>query len=150
MSDQASDEYRGCYVCGTENPSGLRLPFRKDESGGSRAEYVARPEHAGWPGIIHGGLLFTLMDEAVAWASIYAGRHAVTGKAEARFRAPGRVGQRLIVLGWITTASRRALKAHAEIREDHDNGPVICELDALMAVADVGAMAAEAADEHQA
>ena len=89
------------------------------------------------------------MDEAVAWASIYSGRHAVTGKAEARFRSPGRVGRKLIVLGWLTTSSRRALRAHAEIREDDDAGPVICELEALMAVADTGA-AAESADECQA
>ena len=89
-----SDDYRGCYVCGTENPSGLRLPFRKDESGGSRAEYVARPEHAGWPGIIHGGLLFTLMDEAVAWACTYAGSRCVTAKAEARFRCRRRSARR--------------------------------------------------------
>jgi acyl-coenzyme A thioesterase PaaI-like protein len=142
--------FPNCFVCGSENPEGLQIPFERRPEGGCRAEYTAKSTHVGWPEIIHGGLLFTLMDEAVAWASIYAGRHAVTGKAEARFRAPGRVGQRLIVLGWITTASRRALKAHAEIREDHDNGPVICELDALMAVADVGAMAAESADECQA
>lgn len=142
--------FPNCFVCGSENPEGLQIPFERRPKGGCRAEYTAKPTHVGWPDIIHGGLLFTLMDEAVAWASIYAGHQAVTGKAEARFRAPGRVGKRLIVLGWITAASRRGLKAHAEIREDDDNGPVVCELDALMAVADIGAMAVESPDECQA
>jgi acyl-coenzyme A thioesterase PaaI-like protein len=142
--------FPNCYVCGSENPEGLQIPFERRAAGGCRAEYTPKPTHVGWPEIIHGGLLFTLMDEAVAWASIYAGRHAVTGKAEARFRAPGRVGQRLIVLGWITASSRRALRAHAEIRENDDAGPVICELDALMAVADIEAMAGESADECEA
>jgi len=142
--------FPNCYVCGSENPEGLQIPFERRPEGGCRAEYTAKATHVGWPEIVHGGLLFTLMDEAVAWASIYAGRHAVTGRAEARFRAPARVGRRLIVQGWITTASRRGLKAHAEIREDDDRGAVICELDALMAVTDVGAMAAEPADERQA
>jgi acyl-CoA hydrolase len=142
--------FPNCFVCGSANPEGLQIPFERRPEGGCRAQYFAKPTHVGWPEIIHGGLLFTLMDEAVAWASIYAGRHAVTGKAEARFRAPARVGKRLIVLGWITASSRRALRAHAEIHEDDEAGPVICELDALMAVADIGAMAAEPSDECEA
>jgi acyl-coenzyme A thioesterase PaaI-like protein len=139
-----------CFVCGTENPEGLQISFERRPEGGCRAEYLARATHVGWPEIIHGGVLFTLMDEAVAWAAIYGGRHAVTGKAEARFRAPARVGMRLVVSGWITTSSRRALRVHAEIREGGDSGPVISELDALMAVADIGAVAAETPDGHQA
>jgi acyl-coenzyme A thioesterase PaaI-like protein len=138
--------FPNCFVCGSENPEGLQIPFERRPEGGCRAEYSPRPTHVGWPEIIHGGLLFTLMDEAVAWASIYAGRHAVTGKAEARFRAPARVGSRLIVTGWVTTSSRRALRARAEIREGGDAGPVICEMDAVMAVADIGAMASEGLD----
>ena len=65
--------FPNCFVCGSENPSGLHIPFRRLADGRSRAEYEARPDHVGWPEIIHGGLLFTLMDEAVAWAVIYAG-----------------------------------------------------------------------------
>jgi uncharacterized protein (TIGR00369 family) len=127
--------YQGCYVCGIENEAGLRLPFRKDDSGGSRAEYVARPEHAGWPGIIHGGLLFTLMDEAVAWACTYAGSRCVTARAEARFRVPAQVGALLVITGRVTHATSRALRARAEIRQGDDNGPLVAELEAMMTVA---------------
>ena len=56
-----------------EPGAGLHVPFVQSPDGSSRAEDVARSEHVGWPEIIHGGLLFTLMDEAVAWAVIYAG-----------------------------------------------------------------------------
>jgi uncharacterized protein (TIGR00369 family) len=135
VSTEASEGYRGCYVCGVENPVGLRLPFRQDEGGGSRAEYVARPEHAGWPGIVHGGLLFTLMDEAVAWACTYAGSRCVTAKAEARFRAPAGVGAPLVITGRVTRTTSRALRARAEIRQGDDAGPLVAELDATMAVA---------------
>jgi uncharacterized protein (TIGR00369 family) len=122
-------------VCGVENPAGLRLPFRKDDSGGSRAEYVALPEHAGWPGIVHGGLLFTLMDEAVAWACTYAGSRCMTAKVEARFRAPAHVGAPFVITGRVTHTARRALRAHAEIRRGGDAGQLIAELDAMMAIA---------------
>ena len=130
-----------CFVCGSENPEGLKIAFEPRPEGGCRAEYTAKPTHVGWPEIIHGGLLFTLMDEAVAWASIYAGRHAVTGKAEARFRAPARVGQRLIVSGCDHHLIAAGAAARAEIREAGEAGPLVCEMDALMAVADITAMA---------
>lgn len=134
MPDSESGTYKGCYVCGLENPSGLKIPFTKDGEGASRAEYVALPEHAGWPSVVHGGLLFTLMDEAVAWACTYAGRRCVTAKAEARFRTPGRVGVPMVVTGRVTRVSSLALRARAEIHLGDDSGELVAELDATMAV----------------
>lgn len=144
--ENVPEVFPNCYVCGSANPAGLHVPFAPGADGGSRAEYVARAEHVGWPEIIHGGLLFTLMDEAVAWAMMYAGLHGVTAKAEARFRAPGRVGMRLVITGRVTTASRRAARTHAEIREGSDTGSIIAEMDAMMAVANVGRRAGETLD----
>jgi len=54
-----------CYVCGPDNPVGLQVPFRPHGEKGSQARYMARAEHAGWNGILHGGIIFTLMDEAL-------------------------------------------------------------------------------------
>jgi len=125
--------FPNCYVCGSENDRGLHVPFEPDPEGGSRAVYLARAEHEGWPGIIHGGLLFTLMDEAVAWACTFANATCVTAKAEARFRVSARVGMRLVVTGRVTLASRRAMRARAEIRNG-EAGDLIAELDAMMAV----------------
>ncbi|HSK10405.1 MAG TPA: PaaI family thioesterase [Vicinamibacterales bacterium] len=123
-----------CYVCGQENERGLKVRFSPHPAGGCRAEYVARAEHVGWPEVIHGGLLFTLMDEAVAWAVIYAGLHGVTARAEAKFRAPARVGMTLVVRAWLTEPPRRVTRARAELREAHEDGPLVAELDAVMAI----------------
>ncbi len=135
MSERQARSFPHCYVCGSENPAGLHVGFSPDPSGGSRAEYIARQEHAGFPGIIHGGLLFTLMDEAVAWACIYAGATCVTATAEVRFRSPARVGMHLIVTGRVSFASRRAMRAVAEIRDGQEGG-LVAELQAMMAIAD--------------
>jgi uncharacterized protein (TIGR00369 family) len=134
VSEASVKTFPYCYVCGTENRSGLHVTFRPDPAGGSRADYLARPEHVGWPGIIHGGLLFTLMDEAVAWACTYAGQYCVTAKVEARFRTSARVGMPLVITGRVTFASQRAIRAHAEIRDGRDGGDVIAEMDAMMAI----------------
>jgi acyl-coenzyme A thioesterase PaaI-like protein len=140
---KAPEIFPECYVCGSENPAGLHIPFTRAPGGGSRAEYTARQEHVGWPEIIHGGLLFTLMDEAVAWALIHAGLRGVTAKAEARFRVPARVGMHLVVNARVSHASHRAVRVHADIREDSDTGPVIAEMEAMMAVADISRLAGE-------
>jgi uncharacterized protein (TIGR00369 family) len=134
VSDVESGTSQGCYVCGTENVAGLQIPFRRHPGGGSRADYVSRPEHAGWPGVIHGGFLFTLMDEAVSWACRFAGSRCVTAKAEARFRAPARVGMALVVTGRVVTTTSRVLRATAEIRNGSETGEVIAEMDAMMAI----------------
>lgn len=134
MADVESGVYQGCFVCGTENEAGLQIAFRKDAGGGSRAEFVFRSEHVGWPGIVHGGLLFTLMDEAAAKACTFAGSRCLTAKAEARFRVPARVGDTLVVTGRVTFASSRALRARAEVRNGGDDGELIAELDAMMAI----------------
>ena len=129
-----TDLFPLCFVCGTDNPTGLHVPFSRGSAGESRAEYVAREEHVGWPELIHGGVLFTLLDEAVAWAVMYSGFRGVTAKAEVRFRAPARVGMRLGIKGWVTAATPRAVRARAEIRDGGDTGPIIADMEAMMAV----------------
>ena len=128
------DVFPQCYVCGTDNPAGLHVSFSQGPEGESRAEYVARAEHVGWPELIHGGLLFTLLDEAVAWAVMYAGHRGVTAKAEIRFRAPAKVGMRLMIKGWVTASTPRAVRARAEIRDGSDRGPVVADIEAMMAI----------------
>ena len=138
MADAAAQlSFPGCYVCGSENPAGLHVTFARDGDAGCRAEYVARPEHVGWPGLIHGGLLFTLMDEAVAWAILYAGLRGVTAKCEAQFRRPVTVGSSLVITGRVVESSRRLVRTHAEIREAGGGPALVAELDARMYLTDV-------------
>ncbi len=125
-----------CYVCGVENKSGLHVPFVPDGDNGSRAEYVAQPEHCGWPGIMHGGVTFALMDEALGWAVYFHNLSGVTAKVTVRFREPISVGTRLVVRGWIVERRRRIVTARAEIRGDSEGKPLLAEADATMYVVD--------------
>ncbi len=57
---------RGCFVCGIDNPAGLGLTLTTD--GRSVAVPVRfRAEHCGFSGVVHGGLLSTVLDEVMAW-----------------------------------------------------------------------------------
>ncbi len=138
MADTPALSFPQCYVCGFENPMGLHVKYVRDGDQGCRADYVARQEHVGWPGLMHGGLLFTLMDEAVAWALIYAGLRGVTAKAEVRFRQPVTVGSRLTIAGIVLDRSRHAVPARAWISLADNPSEVIAELSATMVLTDVG------------
>jgi acyl-coenzyme A thioesterase PaaI-like protein len=116
---------------------GLHVTFERAGPRGCRAECVAEGHHVGWPGLMHGGLLFTLMDEAVAWAVCYAGLRGVTGKADTRFRRPVTVGTRLVITGEVVDHARRAVRARAKIRRADDPSQVVAELDAMVVLTDV-------------
>jgi acyl-coenzyme A thioesterase PaaI-like protein len=52
---------RMCFVCGIENPIGLKLKFYTDDEGRCIARFQPKPEHQGSPGHLHGGLISTLL-----------------------------------------------------------------------------------------
>jgi len=139
-TDPVYPTFPSCFVCGSENPVGLHVPFTPAPDGTARAEYTARAEHVGWPDRIHGGIMFTLMDEALAWALCYMGLRGVTARAETRFREPVRVGERLVVTARVLKRERRIVRARAELRvvASDGEGPLVAELDATMFVSDVG------------
>jgi acyl-coenzyme A thioesterase PaaI-like protein len=137
VSDATSLEFPQCFVCGADNATGLHVRFDRDGEQGCRAEYVAGANHVGWPNLMHGGLIFTLMDEAVAWALCYTGLRGVSGRAEVRFRQPVMVGDRLVVTASVVERSRRTVKTRAEIRKVDRPETVVADMDATMVLTDV-------------
>ncbi len=133
---QLDSRTSACYVCGPDNPAGLHVAFHAHGADGARANYSVRPEHCGWPDILHGGITFALMDEALAWACSFQGLYGVTARVESRFRQPLHVGANLIIQGWTTGRRGRLVTARAEIHLDSDNGPVVAEADATMYLPD--------------
>ncbi len=79
---------RACFVCGCENPIGMRLKIRTDGKE-VRAEFTPRREHAGFKDVVHGGLITTVLDELMAWACIVsAGKLCYCAELTVRFRRP--------------------------------------------------------------
>jgi acyl-coenzyme A thioesterase PaaI-like protein len=123
-----------CWVCGPRNPSGLQIRFEPVGDNGSRARYVARAEHGGWPGVLHGGLLLALMDEALGWSLYFHGAGGVTARFDARFRRQVPIGSTLIIRAWTLERRGRLVKARAEVRADTDEGLLLVEATASMFV----------------
>jgi len=89
-----------CFACGTKNPIGLQLVFiEKDEH--YMTTFTAGPQHQGYDGIMHGGLVSTILDEVMAGYLYAKGFKAVTAKLQVRFRKPSPIGQQLTITGKI-------------------------------------------------
>jgi len=92
--------WQGCFACGKENPWGLKLDFKRR---GEKvwAEVVFHENYSGYPGIIHGGIVTTVLDEAMAKALLFRGIAALTVELRVRFRKKAAPGMTYIAEGWI-------------------------------------------------
>jgi uncharacterized protein (TIGR00369 family) len=92
MTNNFNDD-RGCFVCGEKNAAGLKLRIRTDSERGESTAEVIFPEHLqGWAKIVHGGLLATVLDEALIYAAGARGLKCVTGEMTVRFVKPASTG----------------------------------------------------------
>ena len=106
-----------CFVCGTKNPFGLQVDLDIRDAGASVRIECTPPEHLqGWANILHGGILSTLLDEAITHVGIATfDQHAVTAQLEVRFRNPAPTGVKLFVCAERTKVSKRLVEAKAEV-----------------------------------
>jgi uncharacterized protein (TIGR00369 family) len=110
------ETYGNCFVCGDKNPGGLKLNFEVDKVKRTlKTIFVASPVFQGYDGIVHGGILSTLLDEAMAKLSYELGYHTVTASLEVRFLKPAPILQPLNVYGEIVEVTRRLVKAKSRI-----------------------------------
>jgi uncharacterized protein (TIGR00369 family) len=113
-----------CFVCEASNPAGLRLPFFHDETAGEVvAEFTLGARFSGAPNYLHGGIVLSVLDEAMAWAAIaIAGQWAVTRETSTRFERPVRVDRPHRVRARIEPSSTAGsdLAASAEILDGRD------------------------------
>jgi uncharacterized protein (TIGR00369 family) len=104
-----------CFVCGRDNPIGLHLQFYIDGRQ-VRTTFTPLPEHQGWPGILHGGITSTILDETIGRTCFLVDMWAVTARFQVRYLQPIPIGQPLTVTAEIVHQRSRALDAHGEIR----------------------------------
>jgi uncharacterized protein (TIGR00369 family) len=118
---QLRDNQR-CYVCGTENPEGLGVQFEIDQQARSiSARFTPRDVHEGFEGIVHGGIISALLDEAMAKLTVALGIPAMTAEMTVKFKASAAPGEELLVTGKLVEETRKLIRAEAII----GRGPVV-------------------------
>ena len=120
------ETYGNCFVCGKNNPGGLQLSFEIDKERQTlKTTFVASPTFQGWDGIVHGGIISTLLDEAMAKLVYELGYQSVTASLEIKFKKPAPILQPLLVYGEITEVNRRLVRAKARVTKE--NGTLLAE-----------------------
>jgi uncharacterized protein (TIGR00369 family) len=115
-----------CFVCGENNPDGLRLNFEIDKENQTlKTTFFASQTFQGWDGIVHGGIICTLLDEAMAKLVYELGYQAVTASLEVKFKKPAPILEPLLVYGELTEVSKRLIKAKAKVLKK--DGTVLAE-----------------------
>lgn len=125
---------RMCFICGRDNPVGLHLQFYEDHETQRIMVPVVIPEcYQSYPGIVHGGILATILDETSGRAVMMAFEEDpfwVTAKLELRYRKPTPTETPLTVVGWVVKQRRRSAQVAAEIRLP--DGSVSAEASAIV------------------
>jgi len=128
------NHYDGCFACGSAHVDGLHLTARAGEG----IEVVSRVEitgaHQGAPGLAHGGLVATVMDETLGFVLWMLGVPGVTAKLEVSYRKPVPIQRTVATRALCTGVAGRKVYGYAEMHLDDLEGPLVAEASGLFVV----------------
>jgi acyl-coenzyme A thioesterase PaaI-like protein len=138
MNQQASS--RNCFVCGVENDSGLHMRFFETPADAQPvtviAEYTVPARFQGWPGVVHGGIIASMLDEVTS-RTIFRGdaqRFVVTAKLSIRYRKPVPVETPLKLIGRVIEDRGKVINVAGELRGPGDE--LLAEAEAVLVQVD--------------
>lgn len=114
MRDFNDDQ--NCFVCGKQNPTGLRIKFQGNKSSHEIEADVVFPAYLqGWQGTVHGGLLATVLDEIMVQAATAVGIKCVTAEITVKYKKPAATCVSYLLSGKILETRGRILTAESRI-----------------------------------
>ena len=109
------EEHAGCVVCGVDNATGFQITYTTEAPGRISALWTPTARYEGYKGLIHGGMLATVLDEAMAKAVVSLGLEALTGDLRVRFRHLVAPGESVRITGWVVAHRGRLLNVEAAV-----------------------------------
>jgi uncharacterized protein (TIGR00369 family) len=106
-----------CFGCGGANPHGMKLGFERDEE---RRRIIGRfrlgKEFQGGSGYLHGGIIATVLDEAMGKVNRFSDVVAVTAELNVEYLRPIRVDEEIVVEAFQVERNGREFRHEGEIR----------------------------------
>lgn len=133
MNTFRSDGSR-CFVCGPDNPDGLQLIFSLDKDV-CRASFRPEAHTVGYDDLVHGGILFAVLDDVMANWLFLKGVRAHTAKCEIRYREPVHLGTTLALEGRAKRVKGRMVMMEGRAIRAED-GVVVAETMASFMIVD--------------
>lgn len=122
----------GCFICdnNASNPRSLRLSLLWDEE--SKTVCIPCEPDESWCGfsnVVHGGLIATVLDEAMAWVvKMHTEEWAFTADCHIRYKSAVAPGNRYMATAGVTESARRKILARATFLDQE--GKVLAEASA--------------------
>jgi uncharacterized protein (TIGR00369 family) len=109
---------RNCLVCGRSNPHGLHLSLHVTDPAVVTTTFTPTSHHIGFEDITHGGVLATVLDEAMVWAATWSyKRFCLCAELTVRFKRPSRVGEHLFIRAVVESSRPRLATTSATIHD---------------------------------
>jgi acyl-coenzyme A thioesterase PaaI-like protein len=135
-SERARGDADHCFVCGPDNPIGLRVAFRLDE-GRCVGRFTPGEHHAGFDRVTHGGIVFSLLDDTMANWLFLQGARGFTAKCEIRYRQPLPVGTEVEGAARLKQRKGRLVVLESQLARV-DDGSVVASAEASFMLDDFG------------
>ena len=114
-----------CFACGQKNPISLKLDFNFYDDNKVKADFIPDEKLQGFKNIIHGGIISTVLDEAMAKVLNMKDYRAVTAEVKTRFKKPVPIQQKYTVKGIFNRSSRNLLFTEAYLEDEE--GTILAE-----------------------
>lgn len=121
-----------CFVCGRENPYGLKLNFYETTPGEVVVEYTVPEQFQGYPGVVHGGVVAAMLDEVTGRVHMggFPPRFMFTARLDVRYHKNVPVGKPLRIVGYAGKSRERTATASGKIFGPE--GDLLAEAEALL------------------
>ena len=130
---QLQPNSRHCFVCGLENPVGLKLRIYQTEPGVIETMFTAPDHFQGYPGVLHGGIVASILDEISGRAHMsdpFAPRFMFTAKIEVKYRKNVPIGMPLKIIGKAGRSRGKMAEGWAGIYDEE--GTLLAEATTLL------------------
>ena len=117
-------DYPNCFVCGADNSRGLRLSFSYDqETRLVESRFSLHEDFNGWPGVAHGGIVASILDETAYYAIAQHGQQwagGLTVNINLDYKAPTPLCQPLLAQAWVEKSRRNLVYCQTRLYREKD------------------------------
>lgn len=107
-----------CFACGDANTDGFGLVFTKSGENQVRAECIVGESYQGYPDLVQGGIVATILDSAMTNCLFMQGIEAMTVRLDVRYRLPVLVGKLLNVEAKLTSCRGRVYELESKLTQN--------------------------------
>jgi acyl-coenzyme A thioesterase PaaI-like protein len=107
-----------CFACSSSNPMGLALRYSVAPDGSVSASFIGNCALESYPGVLHGGLVATVLDGAMTNCLFAHGIRALTAELTVRYHDPVQSTEELQVRAWLESSRHGVLALRATLTQN--------------------------------